>query len=69
MSDWWFFMWLRREGYRITLPSWMFTFMKWCLVLLVLVGFIYAFIIFQALRQQAVHERSKPSHVDTQRSH
>ena|GEM_PF-7113486 len=69
MSDWWFYMWLRREGYRIALPSWMVTLTKWCLALLFLVGFIYGFIIFQTVRQQALHERSNPSHVHTQPSH
>lgn len=32
-------------------------------------GFVYAFIVFHAVRQQALHERSKPNHVHTQRSH
>jgi hypothetical protein len=69
VSDWWFYMWLRREGYRIHLPSWFFSLLKWCFVSLLIAGFIYAFIIFHALQKQPLKERRTPSHVHTQRSH
>lgn len=41
---------------------------KLLLIGVLIAGFIYAIVVLHAVRQQALHERSKPSYVHTQPS-
>jgi hypothetical protein len=53
MNSWWLTLFLRKEGYRIYLPSWMFKFMKILLALLVTAVVIYTVNLFMTLETPA----------------
>ena len=52
MNNWWLALFLRKEGYRIYLPGWVFTLVKILFALLVIAVLIYTVNLFLTLNER-----------------
>ena len=62
MDNWWLAVFLRREGYRIHLPNWMFTLFKILFALLVVAVVIYTVNLFVTLEKRTEINHVQPHH-------
>jgi hypothetical protein len=62
MNNWWLALFLRKEGYRFYLPSWMFTFMKILIALLLIAVVIYTANLFMTLEKRTDIHHVQPHH-------
>jgi hypothetical protein len=62
MNNWWLALFLRKEGYRIYLPGWVFTLIKILFALFVIAVLIYTVNLFMTLEKRTESHHVQSHH-------